>query len=121
MNRLRRLLALLFLVLPLLVHAAPPAASPDIERLIRRVEQAQQVVFIRNGREYSAPEAATHLRRKLGAARGRITTAEQFIDVLGARSSVTGRAYRVRLRDGRELDSAVWLRGLLREVRAGTL
>jgi hypothetical protein len=76
------------------------------------------VVFIRNGSAHSAVEAAAHLRRKLAAAHGRITTAEQFIDKLGTRSSMTGIAYRVRFADGREIDSAAWLRQLLRELRA---
>ncbi|MCI4567595.1 DUF5329 domain-containing protein [Lysobacter sp. CFH 32150] len=100
------------------LFAAPSSPATEIELLIARVEQARGVVFIRNGREYSADEAATHLRRKLKAARGRIRTPEQFIEHLGTRSSVTGKPYRVRLPDGRSLDSAAWLRQLLRDVRA---
>lgn len=104
----------------LLVLSAPAfaARSPEIDALISRVGQSPDIVFIRNGGEHSATEAAAHLRRKLGAAHGRITTAEQFIDVLGTRSSFNGRPYRVRLPDGREVDSATWLRQLLRELRA---
>jgi len=117
MNRLLRLAALLLLALLPLLASAKTAPSPDIERLIQRVEHAQGVVFIRNGSEHTAAEAAAHLRRKLGAAHGRITTAEQFIDVLGTKSSMTGQVYRVRLANGRTIDSAVWLRQLLREVR----
>ncbi len=47
----------------------------------------------------------------------RLRTPEQFIEHLGTRSSITSRAYRVRLADGRELDSATWLTQLLREIR----
>jgi hypothetical protein len=32
---------------------------------------------------------------------------------------MTGTPYRVRLPDGREIDSAVWLTGLLRDLRSG--
>lgn len=101
-----------------LALAKPPAGDAEIEALITRVAQARDVVFIRNGGEHSAREAATHLRRKLAAAHGRITTAEQFIDALGTRSSLTGTAYRVRLPGGREVESALWLRQLLRDMRA---
>ena len=118
MNRLRQLLLVLAALLALLPIAAIAASNPEIEALIVRVEHAHGVVFIRNGSDHSAVEAAAHLRRKLAAAYGRITTAEQFIDNLGTRSSMTGIAYRVRFADGREIDSATWLRQLLRELRA---
>lgn len=121
MNRLRHLLLVLAALLALSPLAAFAAASPEIEALIVRVEHAHGVVFIRNGSEHSAAEAAAHMRRKLAAAHGRITTAEQFIDHVGTRSSMTGIAYRVRFADGRELDSAAWLRQLLREVRTRSL
>ena len=92
-------------------------ASAEIDALIARVALARGVVFIRNGSEHTAAEAAAHLQRKRAAAGSRIHTAEDFIDAVGTRSSITGIAYRVRLPDGRTLDSATWLRGLLREVR----
>jgi uncharacterized protein DUF5329 len=117
----RWLLAFLLVVLPLCCAVASTARSPDIDALIARVEQSRGVAFVRNGSAHSAHEAATHLRRKLAAAHGRIVTAEQFIDVLGTRSSLTGIAYRVRFADGREIDSAVWLRQLLRELREARL
>jgi hypothetical protein len=102
--------------------ATDRAASRDaaeIDALLARVAQARDVVFIRNGSEHSAGEAAAHLRRKLRAAHGRVRTADQLIDFLGTRSSLTGIAYRVRLADGREMPSAQWLRGLLHAIRAG--
>jgi hypothetical protein len=102
MNRLRHLLLVLAALLALSPLAAFAASNPEIEALIVRVEHAQGVVFIRNGSEHSAVEAGAHLRRKLAAAHGRITTAEQFIDNIGTRSSMTGIAYRVRVADGRE-------------------
>jgi hypothetical protein len=100
-----------------LAFAVTPADA-EIDALVARVAQARDVVFIRNGSEHTAAEAAAHLRRKRAAVHVAFASAEQFIDAVGTRSSLTGRAYRVRMHDGREVDSAVWLRGLLREVRA---
>jgi lipoprotein-anchoring transpeptidase ErfK/SrfK len=77
----------------MLASAAVKTQSPDIDALISRVAQARDVVFIRNGSDHTAAEAAAHLHRKL--------------------------AYRVRFADGHEVESAVWLRQLLREIRAG--
>ena len=121
MIQFRHWLLACFLLMPLPGMAAPASQSAEIDALIARVAQAREVVFIRNGSTHTAVEAAAHLQRKLRAAHGRIATAEQFIDVLGTRSSMTGRAYRVRFADGREIDSAVWLRQLLHELRAGRL
>ena len=118
------LLACLFALASPVTYAAQPVASAtrtpaaEIDALVDRVAHADGVVFIRNGTEHTAAEVATHLQRKRKAAGDKIRTPEQFIDKLGARSSITGRPYRVRLPDGREMDSATWLTGLLRDVRA---
>jgi hypothetical protein len=112
------ILRLLLIACLTLVPALAVAGGHDeIEALLDRVAAARGVTFIRNGTAHDGPEAAAHLRRKLVAARGRIRTPEQLIEHLGTRSSLTGRPYRVRLANGREIDSAVWLHGLLREVR----
>ena len=41
----------------------------QIELLLARIEAMQQVVFIRNGKEYSSKKAADHLRLKWNKAR----------------------------------------------------
>lgn len=120
-----------FATSPIAVHAATQATAPatpvaasartpaaEIDALIDKVAHAKGVVFIRNGTEHTAAEAAQHLARKRKAAGDRIKTPEQFIDKLGSRSSMTGKPYRVRLPDGRGMDSATWMTGLLKEIRA---
>ena len=121
MTRRSFLVALLALATTTAIAATATTRTPaaEIEALIRRVADARGVIFIRNGSEYAAADAATHLRRKLDASKGRIRTPEAFIDKLGSRSSMSGKAYRVRLPDGRVLDSATWLNGLLADIRAG--
>jgi hypothetical protein len=119
------LVACLAALAPSIATATQPASATartpaaEIDALIDRVAHAEGVIFIRNGSEHTAAEAAAHLQRKREAAGKRIATPEQFIDALGTRSSMTGKPYRVRLPDGKEIDSAVWLQGLLREIRAG--
>jgi len=85
-----------------------------IERLIDDLASATGLVFIRNDGEHSPSEAAAHLRRKWNAARSTITTAEEFINVCGTRSSSSGEAYRVRLADGHEMWSRQYLLERLR-------
>lgn len=94
------------------VVAAQPGDEPDaIARLLDRVA-AVDVTFLREGEAYDGKAAADHLRRKLRAAGPSIQTVDQFIARIGTRSSTTGHPYRVRLRDGTELDAASWLRSL---------
>lgn len=72
--------------------------------------------FVRNGNEFSASAAADHLRTKLRHGSSRISTAEEFIDHLVSRSSMSGTPYRVRLADGREMAAAQWLHGQLQAL-----
>ena len=83
-----------------------------IETLIDAVAKSG-IVFIRNGSEHTASEAADHLRTKWSRAGDRVKTADDFIEALGSRSSQTGEPYRVRLPDGTERDAGPWLRELL--------
>ena len=88
-----------------------------IEALIAAIG-ASGIVFIRNGTEHSASEAADHLRTKWSRAGDRVTTAESFIDVLGSTSSQSGEPYRVRLPDGTERDAGPWLHEQLKALDA---
>ena len=88
-----------------------------IEALIAAIA-ASGIVFIRNGTEHSAGEAADHLRTKWSRAGDRVATAESFIDALGSTSSQSGEPYRVRLPDGTERDAGPWLHEQLQAVDA---
>jgi hypothetical protein len=88
-----------------------------IEALIAAVA-ASGIVFIRNGTEHEASDAADHLRTKWSRAGDRITTAESFIDNLGSTSSQSGEPYRVRLPDGTERDAGPWLHEQLKAIDA---
>lgn len=96
---------------------APNAAAdtPVIDERARieallAVVRGSGIVFLRNGREHTAEEAASHLRDKWSNAGDRIATTDDFIEQLASRSSQSGEAYRVRLPDGTERDAGPWLR-----------
>lgn len=84
--------------------------SRKIDELIKAVESLPGAVFLRNGVEHSAGEAAKHLALKLEAANGAIKTAEQFIEQIASRSSTTGDAYQIRFDDGRTVNAGDYLR-----------
>ena len=88
----------------------PSAEERKIEVLIAGVEQMTDAVFIRNGKNYSAPVAAEFLRRKWAARRSEIHSAAEFIEKVASFSSTTGKPYSIRWRDGRERWSAEYFR-----------
>jgi hypothetical protein len=100
-------------------HAADTAAleRERIHALLETLERSGHV-FIRNGSAHSARDARAHLEMKLDRAGDRVTTAEQFIDRLAARSSSTGRPYLIRLADGSTVEAGAWLRARLAEIDA---
>lgn len=88
---------------------AKPATLTEeqkITQLITYVKNLKGAVFIRNGSEHSAIEAASHLEKKRKNAGKAITTAADFISLCATKSSMTGEEYKIRLSDGKVLRSA---------------
>ena len=113
-------IALLFLIASA-PHAPAQTTRPlsetqKIERLIQAVAELKDATFVRNGKEHSAPDAAKHMRDKWHAARKHIKTAEDFIEKAASRSSVSGKPYLIRFKDGREVESGTFLREELKKL-----
>jgi Family of unknown function (DUF5329) len=90
-----------------------PAEMQRIESLLTMVAKTKDARFVRNGSDYSGGDAADFLRGKLRAMGKDVDTAEVFIDRIATKSSTTGRPYRVRFVDGREVNCADFLRAEL--------
>ena len=105
--------------LVILALAIGPARAQDtreaakIQHLILAVETLKGAKFLRNGSEYDARAAADHLRLKLKAAGQAVKTADDFIRLCGARSSLTGEAYRIRFADGTVTTAEAFFRNQL--------
>ena len=93
----------------------PAVEEARIAALLGAVERSG-AQFIRNGTEYSAQEALHHMEQKLWWAGSRVKTAEEFIEGIASRSSISGKPYLIRLPDGRQEEAAEWLRGKLAEI-----
>lgn len=79
----------------------PLTEAQKIDRLIAHVRALEGAVFIRNGREHTAEDAAKHMQLKRDKAGERCDTAEEFIRVCASFSSRSGEAYLIRFPDGR--------------------
>ena len=96
----------------------PPNEDKVIQALIGRVETRTDLVFVRNGREHNAAEAAAHLRSKYKYFKVELVDAEDFIERCGARSELTHIAYKVKAADGSGVrDAGDFLREELRALR----
>jgi len=101
---------MLLLVPVLLAPApAPPTDAQAIEALIQAVSQLEGAVFIRNGSEHAPKAAADHLRLKWKNAGNRVKTAPDFIRLCASESSLSGKPYEIRFKDGRTVLSRDWL------------
>jgi len=78
---------------------------------------SSNLVFIRNETEYTGTEAKAHLQEKMDSAGGLIHTAQDFIDYIASESLTTGIPYYVRLADGTQVESGIWLRGKLANMK----
>src|ERR1017187_3102433 len=105
----------LLLLIPSVLRAREAREEKRIEHLIQTVEALKGAAFIRNGTEYGPKDAGQHLRLKLKLAGDRVKTAEDFIEVCAARSSLSGAAYKIRLPDGMVTEAASFFRAKLRE------
>jgi hypothetical protein len=96
-----------------------PGEKEKIEALIKAVEGMKDAKFVRNGTAYDGPAAADHMRRKWKKVEKDVKTARDFIRLAGTKSYETGEVYRVRFKDGKEVDSATWLTERLEEIERG--
>lgn len=85
-----------------------------IEGLITHVEQLKGASFIRNGKSYEAKDAAKFLRRKWQSKEKEIKTAEQFIEKVATVSGTTGKPYKIKFNDGREVKCGDYLKEQLK-------
>lgn len=115
-----------WIVMPLCLLFALPASAAQTPRARREIDGlivglgASGCRFERNGSWYDAATAEAHLRKKYDYLRKRdmADTAELFIERAASRSSMSGKAYRVRCGKDAPVESASWFKRKLAEIRA---
>ena len=95
--------------------ATQTQAETEIKHLLDFIA-ASGCTFIKNGSEHPAPEARSHMEMKYDYGKGKITRAEEFIEHVASKSSLTGRPYLVRC-EGREFPTSQWLTADLERYR----
>lgn len=112
---LRTIVIFMLMAVPICAHAREAKENERIEHLISSVEKLEGAVFIRNGVEYDPKAAGSHLRMKLRKAGERVKTAEDFIDGIASKSSVSKKPYTIRKADGSVTDTSDYFYSKLRK------
>jgi len=86
----------------------PAAEQAKIDWLLMEIQNSK-ATFIRNGSEYDAVKAVSHLKTKLLFAGRRVQTARQFIVGVASHSEETGKPYEIRQPDGNQGPMETWL------------
>lgn len=93
----------------------PLNETQKIEWLIAFIAK-QEGTFIRNGSEYTPAQAAEHLRMKWKKAGDKIATAQDFIKHLASSSSMSGKPYQIKFKNGQVLNVGILLQAELKRI-----
>jgi hypothetical protein len=108
-------------LLAISAQAMPAAEQAKAQALLLRVETATDAVFIRNGSQYSAANAAEFLRRKCAKAWDKLASAREFIGSCASQSSTSGKPYLISIKGAAPRPSAEvlteWLETMERNAR----
>lgn len=121
MQKIRKLM---FITLTLSVLCVPFAQATnnteqEIQHLFEFISQSD-CIFIRNNTEYPAKEARDHMQTKYDYAKRWVGSAEQFIDRIATKSSISGNRYQIRCQ-GKLLYTDKWLKQELARYRASQI
>ena len=94
-----------------------PSDEDKINFVLNKIETSK-VVFLRNGSEHSASDAADHLRRKMNNAKKKFwffgperkITYKEFVEKIATKSSMSGKKYKVKLPNGRIISVEQWIK-----------
>ena len=119
MRTLPRTLSVLLLgALPFSAWAMPPEERVKVKQLVSYVEGLEKTRFVRNGRSYSATEAAQFMRLKCESKMDKLATAREYVEQCFTRSSTTKELYVLRFADGSTKESGTVLNARLDEIEA---
>ncbi len=97
-------------------NPATPSVDETVSYLIKYTADSK-LTFIRNGSEHTSVEAADLMKRKFDYAKTAIQTPEDFIRLAATKSHLSGKAYLVKMPDGKTVPSADWLGEALKAYR----
>ncbi len=117
-NTNMKTIALSFLALFLCIASLSATPDEEIGALLKYVSNLEGATFTRNGTTHTAREAADHMRMKWQKQKKKIRSAENFIDLCGSRSYLSGKRYTIKLKRETEQFSDDVLKAELKKIRS---
>ncbi len=96
----------------------PPAQVGEVKHLLEFVKNSHCIIN-RNGSEYPADEAVSHIRKKYDYFRDDIKSTEDFIALSASKSTMSGNYYTVICADKKMIRTREWLMAELKNFRTG--
>jgi len=88
------------------VFAQTDIEKKKIEFLLHEIEQLNGAKFWRNGTAYTPKEATDYLRMKMKwNDKGPIRSANEFIEKVASKSTITGKPYFIQMPDGTKIEA----------------
>jgi hypothetical protein len=111
-------LLLLVLIAPARVdgQGLPIIEQQKIEALIEQIGSLKDAKFVRNGSAYGPSTAVRFLRGKWNHNLAEVKSARDFIDKVASVSGTSGKPYRIRFNDGKEIESREFLLAALKKL-----
>lgn len=91
------------------------ADEQEIQYLLTTLSTSE-CTFSRNGKQYQAAEAFSHLQKKYSHVKKRIHTTEDFIEKVATKSSLSGKKYEVNCTETTQ-PAGKWLYEILSDYR----
>ncbi len=87
-----------------------------IQKLIESLNKLENAKFIRNGKEHVVSEAVDHMTKKWKWKQDQIKSANEFINIVGTKSSTTGKPYLIKMQSGKIIKLESWFRKELKAI-----
>ncbi len=99
----------IFTLLVVPAYSVAATLEQQIDKLISSIDQSQ-CRFIRNDNFYSPQQSMKHLRRKYVHFKNKITSVDDFIQIVATKSLMSGKTYKVQCSDKTPVPAALWMR-----------
>lgn len=107
---------LVIAVVFLLTSTSGYTSETEVKHLVASIKQSN-CDFLRNGKTYTAEQAAEHILKKYKYYEDDITSAETFIKLAATKSALSGKPYQIDCK-GKQLEAtSAWLLNELDEYR----
>jgi hypothetical protein len=119
MKRYALILSTILLAGALSSPAYAETMDVEIDYLLNTVGQSD-CTFTRNGKSYPAADAQKHLQTKRKRGKRYFSSADEFIEKLASKSSMSGKPYSIQCGEAAEQPSGEWFAALLAKYRQQT-